>query len=97
MAMDGSTDTQQSEGFDFTARYKVEGEGGIAWYAVHYEKVYDEDYEWTGIEGENKERVVCIMVGDDREFTFDVEDLVKLDDGDYCTECGQLGCKGDGR
>jgi hypothetical protein len=79
--------------FDFSKRYSVEGYGGIAWGACHYEKIFGEDYEWTGIEEENRDRVVCIMVGDDREFTFDIDELTPLDDGDYCPVCGQIGCK----
>ena len=79
--------------FDFHSRYRIEDYGGVAWYVVGYEKTRDEDYEWTGIEHENRERVVAIMVGDDRRFTFDVDELIKIDDEDYCPECGQLGCK----
>ena len=37
-------------------------------------------------------RVVCVMVGDDRRFTHDVDDLTPLDDDDYCSGCGQIGC-----
>ena len=78
---------------DFDAHYRVEGYGGIAWYVWHYEKIRDEDYEWSGIETENRDRVVCVMVGDDRKFTFDVEDLTKLEEDEFCPECGQIGCK----
>jgi hypothetical protein len=48
---------------------------------------------WTGIEYENRERVRAVMVGDDREFTFDVDEVTPLAEGDYCPECGQIGCK----
>lgn len=50
--------------------------------------VYDEPEEI-----ENRERVRAIMVGDDREWTFDVEDLTPISEDDYCPECGQIGCK----
>lgn len=92
-----------SEDFDFSARYKIEGwASGIAWRAVSYEIelreyiVDDEDEElyWTDYEEvENRDRVVCIMVGDDRKFTFDVDELIKIDEDEYCPECGQIGCK----
>jgi hypothetical protein len=78
---------------DLEARYRVEGYGGVAWYLLGYEKIRDEDYEWTGIEYENTDRVWAVMVGDDRVFTFDVEELSKLEDDEYCPECGQIGCK----
>jgi len=42
-------------------------------------------------------RVVCVMVGDDRRFTFDPTEVTPLDDLDYCAECGQIGCTHDGR
>jgi hypothetical protein len=33
-----------------------------------------------------------VMVGDDREHEVDPDDLVMLDDDDYCSSCGQIGC-----
>jgi len=79
--------------FDFDARYSVEGWGGVAWFAWDYEVIRDEDFEWSGIEYVNKEKVVCTMVGDDQKFTFDIDELTKLGEADYCPECGQIGCK----
>jgi len=73
---------------DANTRYTVVGYGGVAWYINSYETVYDQD----GFEYTNNERVVCTMVGDDRKFIFDVEDLTELDDSEYCSECGQIGC-----
>jgi hypothetical protein len=78
---------------DLEARYRVEGYSGVAWYLLGYEKIRDEDYEWSGIEYENTDRVWAVMVGDDRVFTFDVEELTELEDDEYCPECGQIGCK----
>lgn len=46
---------------------------------------------------ENREWVRAVMVGDDTVFLLEVTELTKLDDDAYCTECGQVGCKGDGR
>lgn len=79
--------------FDFAKRYRAEDWDGIAWYALGYEKVRDEDYEWTGIEIENTSSIVCVMVGDDREYIFDVRQLSPLEEDEYCPECGQIGCK----
>lgn len=90
----GSMDGQKNEvEFDFDAKYTTEDYGGVAFYVTGYEKIRDEDYEWSGIEYENKERVTCIMVGDDRVFTYEVDQLTKISEDDYCPECGQIGCK----
>jgi hypothetical protein len=43
---------------------------------------------------EDRSRVRAVMVGDDRVFTFDVDELEPLSGDDYCHECGQIGCKG---
>ncbi len=48
-------------------------------------------------EVENRSQVVAHMIGDDRDFTFDVEDMEPIDDLDYCASCGQIGCQHDGR
>lgn len=42
-------------------------------------------------------KVVCVMVGDDRRFAFDPDDITPLDDLAYCASCGQIGCEHDGR
>jgi len=33
------------------------------------------------------------MVGDDREFSVDPEDVTEIPENAYCPECGQIGCK----
>jgi len=96
--------------FDFSQTYTVEGYGGIAFRATEmevettYEYVYcgfgdtedDESYDY--VEDERLTgRVVAHMVGDDRDFTFDVGDLTAINEDDYCAECGQVGCTADGR
>jgi len=94
--------------FDFSRRYRVDEYPGIAWYSTGYalewtneEWIYDgegdPDDESSYLynepeEIENRERVVCIMVGDDRKFTFDIDQLTPLEDDEYCPECGQIGC-----
>lgn len=78
---------------DFEAAYRIEGwSDGIAWRLLGYEWIRDEDYEWSGIEYENRDRVRAVMIGDDRVFTFDVEDVVEIDEDSYCPGCGQIGC-----
>jgi hypothetical protein len=38
-----------------------------------------------------------VMVGDDREHEVALDDLIDVDDADFCSECGQVGCGHDGR
>jgi hypothetical protein len=32
------------------------------------------------------------MIGDNREFTIDIDDLAEIQDDEYCHCCGQIGC-----
>lgn len=75
--------------------YKVCGHGGVAWTVLGWETEPDEDTEWSGIENRTG-RVVSRMVGDDRRFAFDPEDLTPLARAAFCGECGQIGCTHDG-
>lgn len=50
------------------------------------------DYDWSGIVWQNPSQRETHMVGDDRTFTFDVDDLSPLADEEYCGSCGQIGC-----
>lgn len=54
--------------------------------------VWDEPEQY-----EVRERVRAVMVGDDRVFEIDTDDLTPLDEDDYCHVCGQIGCTHDGR
>ncbi|HEY5606256.1 MAG TPA: hypothetical protein VIL45_07035 [Thermoplasmata archaeon] len=64
--------------------------------------VEDEDgneYEEETGEGEwvdDPSRVVARMVGDDRDYTFGVDDIRPLHEEEFCPGCGQIGC-GHGR
>lgn len=91
------TDTE----LDFESAYKVAGHEGIAWRLEGYatetvvivndeedEELYWVDYE----EVEDRTRIKAHMIGDDRTWTFDVTDLTPLSEGDYCLDCGQIGC-----
>src|SRR4051812_18660462 len=89
--------------------YMVQGYRGVAWrvYGWEIEHVIPEPWqdeetgEWYDYYDEPEERrtgrVVCVMVGDDRRFTFDPEEVTPLGDLDYCASCGQIGCEHDGR
>jgi hypothetical protein len=80
---------------DFDKAYKADGwSNGIAWRVFAWETKPDEDTEWSGIRV-NTGNVLAHMVGDDRDFVFDPLDLTPIADEDYCSECGQVGCKGD--
>ena len=76
--------------------YTVAGYRGVAWSVYGWETQPTEDTEWDGIE-ERTGRVVCVMVGDDRRFTFEPDEVTPLNDEDYCASCGQIGCTHDGR
>ena len=76
----------------FPARaYRVRGHGGIAWYVMGWETEPDEDTEWSGMENRTG-RIICVMVGDDAQWTFDPDDVSPIEEGEYCIECGQIGC-----
>jgi hypothetical protein len=96
--------------FNFDATYSVEGYRGIAWYARSYAIIrrpligYYLDEDGTECEEEipgefdeeeDRSQIVATMVGDDRKFTFPVEDFRPLERSEYCAECGQIGCEGD--
>lgn len=66
---------------DMDGRYRVALYGGIAWYLVGYE---------------SRDVVRAVMVGDDREFLVNVDDLEPIAREDYCGVCGQIGCTHDG-
>ena len=71
--------------------YSIRGYKGVAWYVLGWETVPDEDTDWGGYTNRTG-RVVARMVGDDRDFIFEQEDLEPLDRTKYCSECGQIGC-----
>jgi hypothetical protein len=86
------------EGFDFDARYRrvCYGVDGVAYIALGYHVEPDEDTDWSGCY--NRTGLIAVrLVGDDRTYFVEPEDLQKIDDLDYCAECGQVGCCGDAR
>jgi hypothetical protein len=86
----------ESDNAHFSAdAYTVKGYRGIAWYVLGWEIEPTEDTEWDGIE-ERTGKIVAVMVGDDRRFVFDADEITALPREDYCGECGQIGCTHDG-
>lgn len=75
--------------------YRVSGYDGIAWHVLGWETEPDEDTEWSGIENRTG-NLVCMMVGDDRHFVFEPDEVAPLEREDYCGSCGQIGCTHDG-
>lgn len=83
----------------------VAGSGGVAWYVRRAEtemKLVEPDFgdddpgDWWPEDEDFEEvrtgYVVCVMVGDDREFVFDPSDCTIIDEDDFCHSCGQTGC-----
>jgi hypothetical protein len=78
---------------DTDCYYTVEGwSSGIAWRVLGPVMIRDEDYEWSGIEYEHEFFVRAVMVGDDKEYQVDAANLKLLDEEDFCSGCGQVGC-----
>lgn len=71
--------------------YRVSGYDGVAWSVWGWETEPDEDTEWSGTENRTG-KVICVMVGDDRQFTFDQDELSPISSEEYCASCGQVGC-----
>lgn len=74
---------------------QIKGHSGIAWHVLGWETEPDEDTHWTGYENRTG-NLVCMMVGDDRHWSFEPDDILELAREDYCGECGQIGCGHDG-
>lgn len=84
------------EDSDHAGAYTVDGWGqGIAWHVLGWETQPDADTEWSGYEVRTG-NVVAVMVGDDRHFSIDPENIKPLAREDFCGECGQVGCTCDG-
>lgn len=96
-------DTPQSNQLDLTKAYRHASHHGIAWRIDGFvmESVLVHDYcedddgnasyaEWEEVASESQVR--AHMVGDDKEWILDIDDLQELDEEDYCGSCGQIGC-----
>lgn len=49
-------------------------------------------YGWEEVEVISDSMVDCYMIGDDRKFEFDIDELTAIDVNDFCGSCGQIGC-----
>lgn len=86
---------------------KVRGFSGVACVVLGPEQIWepwtclatDEDgneYEEETGEGEwadgDGSRLVVVMVGDDAKHTVGADDCTPIDETEYCSCCGQMGC-----
>jgi len=94
--------------FNWDGRYRIPtSKVAVAWSPIGWEltfepyKFIDEDENGNEIEYETGEgelipdrqgRIAMHMVGDDHVEYFDADELVLIDDDEYCTCCGQIGC-----
>ena len=74
--------------------YRIRDQHGIAWTVCGWQTLPDEDTEWSG-QAPRTGKLVVVMVGDDREFLADPEDVTPLENDAYCRTCGQIGCHAD--
>lgn len=94
------------DGVDFDAAYRVDGYSGVAWRLLGWAQedipvlTYGEDEdgneEWLDF-GERELAddpycVVAVMIGDDRRFTFDRDEIHVIPEDGFCHGCGQTGC-----
>ena len=82
-----------AEGYD--GAYRVKDEPGISWRVFGWEMEPTEDTDWDGVFVRTG-ALVLVMIGDDRPFTYDPDDIEPLDRESYCGVCGQIGCTHDG-
>lgn len=76
--------------------YRIDGHRGIAWRAFGWEIETLFDTDTGDTEEQRTGKVVCVMIGDDRRFAFDPEDIHAIEREEYCGVCGQMGCCHDG-
>lgn len=81
--------------------YRVSNLPGVAvWfkgYTVKWVEVegYDDDFNIIELDQEpvtDYDNAIVVMVGDDREHIVDVEDLIPINEDEFCSSCGQIGC-----
>lgn len=77
--------------FDADA-YKVDGYKGIAWQVLGWETTEDSGTIYTG-ENVCTGYIVARMIGDDRYFVFERDEITPIEREEFCSECGQIGCK----
>lgn len=95
-----------SEIDDYVGGYiAVKGYSGVAFWLDDWAKeVKDEMFSfiddetgevfwgWDEVEVVSDSMVECYMIGDDRKFVVDIQDLTPININDFCGSCGQIGC-----
>lgn len=71
---------------------KVLGYEGIAFRVDGFPEWKGPDYDWTGLVWTHPHRRLVHMVGDDREYDVHIDELTSLDEAEFCSGCGQIGC-----
>lgn len=74
---------------DTSVAYSVNGYSGVAFRALGHPI---ESVDCDGFETANEDMVQVVMIGDDRVFTVDMEDLTPIEREEFCGQCGQIGC-----
>lgn len=96
----------QTAEIDFGCYVSAEGYSGIAFWIDDWAKDIQERYAeyvedgdsgevffgWEEVEVISDSIVECYMIGDNKMFRFDIEDLTPIDVNDFCGSCGQIGC-----
>ena len=87
----GMADYVRADDEGYVGAYRLRGSAGVAWRVFGWQVERTEDTDWDGIMVRTGALVV-VMVGDDRPEIVDVEDVVGIEESEYCRECGQMGC-----
>lgn len=91
---------------DMDSTYRVERYKGVAWRITGYKQVLTTESFWVKDQygddlhvelGEWEDDtesgiVLAHMVGDDRIFELYIDELIELNEDEYCPGCGQVGC-----
>jgi hypothetical protein len=73
--------------------YRVDGYDGIAWQFIQHPTLVEfDEYGEAVDETIDPELSVMVMVGDDRRFTFETDQLHIIENDAFCRDCGQIGC-----
>ena len=72
---------------DYEVMFERKDRRGIAWDLVEYRSYGNPGRPDDGVG-------VFVMVGDDKEYTFDMGEMDTLLPSEYCGSCGQVGCTG---
>lgn len=85
---------------DFDANYRVKGFPAVAFYLLGFAtetvtvdiEVGEDEWVQDFEEVEDTDNVRAVMVGDDKIHIVSVDDLIKIEEDQFCQSCGQIGC-----